>query len=287
MNRKKSFEVKESYDERQSLERKDHLASTHDALQFQHSLSQTKKQKYISLQICKQNQKETMGEGFEFGEKSLPNGKPAKNSRNKAKLIEKNFLKYEKKMSSPKKCLPKYEIGQSLIALRAKYRNNFPSSLNQSNFFKRNNKHYYTDTITLQLLLEKIYYEGYQLEDLQEFFQPIFNKMQTYKEFFKDYLVVVEGFGKSLGIQLVTDINKLLKSIYGRLQGNQDFEFKRSICSIQYKKFVNRLYDYYKYLNTVNCEAEKILRIYIKDQSKHQIKSEIEKFQFQRWKILI
>lgn len=117
------------------------------------------------------------------------------------------------------------------------------------NIYFKNEKYYYSNNVNFESIIYNIYYEGCKLEELKEYILPAFKKITLPQFFFEKLFIESKKFGDYIKNILKNKINKV----------NGIINNKKII------KIINLLYEFYKSLESINFEIEKLTKIYLEN----------------------
>lgn len=216
----------------------------------------------------------------------LPNRKRKKTEKkiikkNKEKKSNKREEKKYKKYLSPKKDLKNYNLEKNLKFNFEKYENDLKreniilserEEIKQNIFIKKNN-YYYTSKINLSIILQKIFFENYIIEDLSDYLSICFKKLKNYQfSFFEVIFKETEIFANQILDYLVLKISRvfffpeeLVVDKNGKKKKKIDLIFKPfSKNNRNYIKTINIFFSIYKKLNQIYREINKLINFYLK-----------------------
>ncbi len=179
--------------------------------------------------------------------------------------------------ASPKKIPHKYKIGMDLwrVAPQKQVRNE-QRKLTQKeriiqNIFYKNEKYYYSDKVNFSAILKKIYYENYRIEDIKDYILPCFKKLGDERTFFETLIREARSFAEAVRNVLSKKVYKLLKNPGENQKDssnlNQQTHKFKEFCkhSKKYIETIDLLFAYYKHLETINFEIDKLTKIYLEN----------------------
>lgn len=191
----------------------------------------------------------------------------------------------KKKEKSPLKTKTKYIIRKKLIKKANSQKNAISQEIKKlsqkekiiQNIFYKNEKYYYYDKINFSTILKLIYYENYKIEDIKDYIPPSFKKLTDIKNFFEILINEAKDFSENIRFLLTKKINKLIIK-------KEDKNFFRIFSKFpkKYFKIINELFFYYKYLENINFEIEKLTRIYLDNYIDKNKKFSFDTLQFHK-----
>ena len=186
-----------------------------------------------------------------------------------------------KRFTSPKKYLKKHKLEKDLNFNYEKNENRLireniilteREEIKQNIFIKKNN-YYYTGKINLSIILQKIFFENYILEDITDYLSICFKKLKNYQfSFFEVIFKETEIFANQILDYLVLKISRVfffpeefIKDKNGKIKKKIDLVFKPfSQNNRNYIKTINVFFSIYKKLNQIYREINKLINFYLK-----------------------
>lgn len=84
------------------------------------------------------------------------------------------------------------------------------------NFFRKNEKYFYSDKVNFVHVLRKIYYEKYKYEDLIDYILHCMKSINTVREFFEILIKEANSFAQTLKKYVIKKINELFQETKGK-----------------------------------------------------------------------
>lgn len=133
------------------------------------------------------------------------------------------------------------------------------------NLFCKQDRYFYCNNIDIRSLVRSIYYNGYTVDNLEEFKFTAFKRIANQQEFFG--IIYEEGKTFTLTAHkiITSKIQKLVeKTNESAVSGKNLIRFVPFLSHTKkYEQIVNELYNHFKHLEQVNVEIEKLTRQFI------------------------
>jgi len=149
------------------------------------------------------------------------------------------------------------------------------------NIYIKANKHFIIDELSLENILQKIYFEAYSYKDLKEYVFSALRKISSLDDFLDILYISIRDYSLRVREHIMERLEEVIIKTKRLVKGNNGYseivhEFggykKFSKHCVTYTGIVNKIYEAYKSLEMITIEIEKVCALYFNAFCKERVR---------------
>ena len=149
------------------------------------------------------------------------------------------------------------------------------------NLYYKNRTYFYSNRVDIKALLQGVYYQNMQIEQLKDFLLPVFKKISSKADYFDKIFQEAKDFSETVRSYVVQKIEKFIVSDSTSDFAGGSYKFLPiSRASKDYIKITELLYQHYKHIEQINVEVEQLTHIYLNNYLSENRPTDFDIFNF-------